>query len=42
MKKNVFVKPNEQGDACISFAIARKSRMKTNKLLIRVSFYLLI
>ena len=42
MKKNDFVKPNEQGDACISFAIARKSRMKTNKLLIRVSCYLLI
>ena len=28
--QNVFVKPNDQSDACISFGMARKGRMKSN------------
>ena len=27
---NVFVKPNDQSDACISFGMARKRRQKAN------------
>ena len=27
---NVFVKPDDQSDACISFGMARKGRMKSN------------
>ena len=27
---NVFVKPEGQNDACISYALARKGRMKSN------------
>ena len=27
---NVFVKPEVQNDACISYALARKGRMKSN------------
>ena len=29
---NVFVKPNEQNDACIDSAMARKGRMKSNEI----------
>lgn len=29
MKKNVFVKPNEQSQACLNYAMARKGRMKS-------------
>ena len=32
-KKNVFVKPNEQSDARISSAMARKGRMKSKSFL---------
>ena len=28
--ENVFVKPNEQNRACLSYAMARKRRMKSN------------
>ena len=28
--KNVFVKPDEQSEACFDFAMARKGRMKSN------------
>ena len=27
---NFFVKPNDQSDACISFGMARKRRLKAN------------
>ena len=27
---NVFVKPNEQSQACLNYAMARKGRMKSN------------
>jgi hypothetical protein len=27
---NVFVKPDDQNDACIGFGMARKGRMKSN------------
>ena len=35
---NVFVKPDEQSDACISYAMARKGRMKSNILFNKYSF----
>ena len=31
---NVFVKPDEQSQACLSFAMARKRAMKWNKKLL--------
>ena len=30
VKRNVFVKPNEQSRACASYAVARKRLLKTN------------
>ncbi|MBR3091507.1 MAG: hypothetical protein IKG99_00635, partial [Bacteroidaceae bacterium] len=30
MKINVFVKPNEQSQTCLGYAMARKGRMKSN------------
>ena len=30
MKRNVFVKPDEQSETCFGFAMARKGRMKSN------------
>jgi len=36
MKRNYFVKPNEQYQACLNIAMARNSRMKSNFLLLFV------
>ena len=37
---NVFVKPDEQSQACLSFAMARKGAMKWNNILLRFSHFL--
>lgn len=34
MKKNVFIKPKEQSEACFDSALARKGQMKSNILMI--------
>ena len=37
---NVFVKPDEQSQACLSFAMARKGAMKSNNILLRFAHFL--
>ena len=36
---NVFVKPDEQSQACLSFAMARKGAMKWNNSVLRVAHF---
>ena len=37
---NVFVKPDEQSQACLSFAMTRKGAMKWNNILMRFAHFL--
>ena len=37
---NVFDKPDEQSQACLSFAMARKGAMKWNNILLRFAHFL--